>query len=138
MSGYLLDANVIIRFLTQDEPKQSKAAAKLFISARDGDLTLHLEASILAETVYVLESQFYSRTRDEIHDSLVDLMQNPGIETAMRDAAIDALRRFREYPALDFADCWLGALASDMKIPVASFDRDLDKFKDIQRHEAKE
>lgn len=138
MSDYLLDANVIIRFLTQDEPKQSKAAAKLFISARDGNLTLHLEASTLAETVYVLESQYYAKTRGEIHDSLLDLVQNPGIETEMRDAIIDALQRFKAYPGLDFADCWLAALSCQMSIPVASFDRDFDKFKDVKRHEPKE
>lgn len=138
MSDYLLDANVIVRFLTQDEPKQSKAAAKLFKAAKNGDLTLHLEASIVAETVYVLESRFYAKTRDEIHDSLVDLIQNPGIETQLRDPVIDALRRFTENPALDFADCWLAALASHLKMVVASFDRDLDKFKDIQRYEPKD
>ena len=138
MSDYLLDANVIVRLLTQDEPKQGKAAAKLFMGARGGDVTLHLEASIVAETVYVLESNFYAKTRDEIHDSLVDLVQNPGIETDKRDAVIDALWRFKAYPALDFADCWLAALSARMNIPVASFDRDLDKFHDIKRHEPKE
>ena len=76
--------------------------------------------------------------RDAIHDCLVDLVQNPGIETEMRDAVIDALWRFKECPGLDFADCWLAALSSQMNIPVASFDRDLDKFKDVQRHEPKE
>jgi len=138
MSDYLLDANVIVRFLTQDEPKQGKAAAKLFRTARDGDVMLHLEASIVAETVYVLESNFYSKTRTEIHDSLVDLVQNPGIQTELRDAVLDALRRFREQPKLDFADCWLAALATHLNMAVASFDRDLDKFKDVQRHEPKE
>jgi predicted nucleic acid-binding protein len=36
---------------------------------------------------------------------------------------------------VDFADAWLAARASHLRRPVASFDRDLDKFKDIKRFE---
>ncbi len=32
---------------------------------------------------------------------------------------------------------YLAAAAADIQIPVASFDRDLDKFKDISRFEPK-
>jgi predicted nucleic acid-binding protein len=138
MSEYLLDANVIIRFLTLDDPKQSKAAKKLILKAQAGGARLHLDASIVAEVVYVLESSRYAKSRQDIRDALVDFLRNPGIETVARDTVADALRRFKEKPALDFADCWLAAQAAARKLEVASFDRDLDQFKDITRYEPEE
>ena len=138
MSEYLLDANVIVRFLTLDDPKQSKAAKKLILKAQTGDVVLHLDASIVAEVVYVLESSRYGKSRQDIHDALIDFLGNPCIETAAGDIVADALKRFKERPALDFADCWLAAQAGAKKLEVASFDRDLDKFKDITRYEPEE
>ncbi len=138
MSEYLLDANVIVRFLTLDDPKQSKAAKKLILKAKTGDAVLHLDASIVAEVVYVLESPRYAKSRQDIHDALVDLLGNSGIEMADRDTVADALKRFKEKAALDFADCGLAAQVAAKKLEVASFDRDLDKFKDITRYEPEE
>ncbi len=34
-----------------------------------------------------------------------------------------------------FADAFLAAGAAEEKVPVASFDRDFDKFKDVTRHD---
>ena len=51
MSEYLLDANVIVRFLTLDDPKQSKTAKKLMLKTKTGDAVLHLDGSIVAEVV---------------------------------------------------------------------------------------
>lgn len=135
MSDYVLDANVVVRFLTQDDPKQSQAATALLLKASSGEVTLHLESSIISEVVYVLESSRYHKTREEIHDALIDLVRNPGIETDAQDVVIDALRRFRAHPALDFPDCLIAAIALHRNMPVASFDRDLDRFKDVHRHE---
>ena len=135
MIDYLLDSNVIVRFLTQDDPRQGKAAAKLFLSAKRGDSALHLESSIVAEVVYVLESSYYGKPRMQIADSLADLLKNPGIEAESYEAIVDALNRFRDHPAVDYADCWLAALAAHRGMPVASFDRDFDRFGDIKRWE---
>lgn len=40
---------------------------------------------------------------------------------------MDELLRFRDH-GVDFVDAWLSAKASAADIPIASFDRDLDKF----------
>jgi predicted nucleic acid-binding protein len=36
-----------------------------------------------------------------------------------------------------FADAYLAAAAADLRLPVSSFDRDLDRFKDVKRFEPK-
>jgi predicted nucleic-acid-binding protein len=130
---YLLDANVLVRFLVQDDPKQSAAATALFEKAERREVVLHLDALIVAESVYVLIGR-YSRSRTEVVNVLLAFIQNAGIETMEKDAVTDALQRFAAFN-VDFADAWLAARAARLHRPVASFDRDFDKFKDIKRFE---
>ena len=133
MKEFLLDANVLVRFLVQDDPKQSSAAAALFEKAERREVLLHLDALVVAETVYVLIGR-YGRSRTEVANVLLALIQNAGIETMEAEVVTDALHRFAAFN-VDFSDAWLAARASRLRRPVASFDRDLDKFKDIKRHE---
>ena len=43
-----LDANVVLRFLRDDDPKQSAAAARLFESAKSGKVRLSISAVTIA------------------------------------------------------------------------------------------
>ena len=82
--------------------------------------------AIVAEVVYVLESSRYAKSRQDIHDALVDLLGNPGIETVARDTVANALKRFKEKPTLDFADCWLAPRPQrkslSLKLPPLTFE----------------
>jgi predicted nucleic acid-binding protein len=133
MKELLLDANVLVRFLVQDDPKQSKAATALFEKAERGDVLLHLDALAVAETVYVLMGR-YERNRTEIATVLLAIIQNAGVETLDANTVTDALQRFGG-ANVDFSDAWLAARAAQLGHAVVSFDRDLDKFKDIKRFE---
>jgi predicted nucleic-acid-binding protein len=135
MTEFVLDANVLVRFLVQDDPKQSAAAMVLFEKAERREVLLHLDSLIVAESVYVLIGR-YGRTRTEVANVLLAIIQNPGVETAEADVVTDALQRFGAIH-VDFPDAWLAARAAQHGRSVASFDRDLDKFKDIQRFEPK-
>lgn len=133
METYLLDANVVLRFLRRDEPSMAAAAEALFARAEDGDVRLVLDSVILAEVVFVLQS-FYKLGREPIADALLDLINSGGVvETDRPELLNDALARYRRHPQVDFGDAMLGALAAEQNIPVASFDRDLDRFKDVVR-----
>ncbi len=131
MKEYLLDANVLVRFLVQDHPKQSAAATQLFERAERHEVLLHLDGLAVAEAVYVLIG-LYSRQRCDVVNALLAIIQNAGVETAEREIVTDALQRFGAMN-VDFPDAWLAARAAQLGRPVASFDRDFDKFKDIKR-----
>jgi predicted nucleic acid-binding protein len=133
MRALLLDANVLVRFLVQDDPKQSPAATAIFEKAERGEITLHLDVLAVAEVVYVLMGR-YGRSRTEVVDAVLAMIQNPGVETSEGTMVTDALHRFGALN-VDFADAWLAAWSAHTGRAVASFDRDLDKFKDIQRVE---
>ncbi len=51
------------------------------------------------------------------------------IEESILAEAMYVLR----HPQVDFADALLAASAADQEIPVASFDRDFDRFGDVVR-----
>jgi len=132
---YLLDTNVLLRFLRQDDPAMGAAARRLFQAAALGEVSLVLEEAILAEAVYVLQSM-YKQGRSEIADALQALLRRaPAIQSKRPTVLHDALERYRRHSQVDFADALLAALAVDGKIPVASFDRDLDRFGDVIRFE---
>ena len=131
MIELVLDANVLVRFLVQDDPKQSAAATALFEKAERHEALLHLDALTVAETVYVLIGR-YGQRRSDVVNVLLAIVQNAGVETAERDIVTDALRRFGSMN-VDFADAWLAARAAKFGHQVASFDRDFDKFQDIRR-----
>jgi predicted nucleic-acid-binding protein len=131
MKELLLDANVLVRFLVQDDPKQSAAATALFEKAERHEVVLHLDGLTVAETVYVLTVR-YGQSRSDVANVLLAIIQNAGVEAAEEKIVTDALQRFGAMN-VDFADAWLAARAAQLGCQVASFDRDFDKFKDIRR-----
>ena len=131
MKELLLDANVLVRFLVQDEPRQSAAATALFEKAERHEVVLHLDGLTVAETVYVLIGR-YGQRRNDVVNVLLAIIQNAGVETAQREIVTDALQRFGAMN-VDFADAWLAARAAQHGRQVASFYRDFDKFKDVRR-----
>jgi len=133
MKEFLLDANMVVRFLVQDDLKQSVAATALFEKAERREVALHLDALVVAEAVYVLTGR-YGRSRTEVVNVLLAMIQNAGIVTREEEMVTDALRRFAACN-VDFSDAWLASRGAQLRRPVASFDRDLDKFKDIKRFE---
>jgi predicted nucleic acid-binding protein len=135
MKEFLLDANVLVRFLVQDDPKQGAAAAAFFERAERREIVLHLDGLVVAETVYVLMGP-YGRSRIEVVNVLLAIIQNAGVATMDLEIMNDALRRFA-LSNVDFPDAWLAARAAQLGHPVASFDRDFDKFKDVRRFEPK-
>jgi len=126
----LLDTNLIVRHLTQDNPKQAQTAAKLFAACDRGDLTLVILPAVLAESVFVLES-FYRLPREQIGRTLTLLISSPGIELFDASVHLDALDRYRK-GKIHFIDCVVAAHAAADKIPIATLDADFKKFADVE------
>ncbi len=89
----------------------------------------------MAEAVYVLQS-VYKQSRENIADALQAIVRRtPAIQSERPAVLNDAMDRYRRQSQVDFADALLAALAAQRHIPVASFDRDLDRFSDVVRFE---
>jgi len=50
----------------------------------------------------------------------------------LEEVTLAALERFKAQP-VDFSDALVAAIAAHHGVPIASFDRDFDRFKDVKR-----
>ncbi|MCY3708941.1 MAG: PIN domain-containing protein [Caldilineaceae bacterium] len=131
MTNYLLDTNVLIRFLRDDHEDHSPAAHRLFLEALAGECLLILTEVAVAEAVWVLLS-LYKIDRRQIAEELQYIVKSPGIRCVNRNELLDALDRFA-LTRFDFLDCYLAALAAASGDHVATFDNDFVRFKDVLR-----
>ena len=126
----LLDTNLIIRFLTADDPKKAQAVKDLISS----DKVFFLPDMAFAEIIWVLSS-YYEFGREEIYEKIKSLLAFRKIN-CNRILLSQTLENYRNFNSLDFVDCYLAALMQTKKSKVLySYDRDFDKVKELRRLE---
>jgi len=54
MSAYWVDANILLRLITNDPPDLAERAARLANRAEQGEITLKVTSIVVAEVVWVL------------------------------------------------------------------------------------
>ena len=136
MSGptrYLLDTNILLRFLSGEPVTQAAAARNLFAQAAAGKVVLDISPVIVAEALYTLLS-FYGVERKRAAEKLSVLLQQRGVKLRDANQVLSALERLQT-ANVGFADAFLAAGAAEETVSVASFDHDFDKFKDVKRYE---
>ena len=124
-----LDANVVLRFLRDDDPKQAAAARRLIGEASAGKVTLVLGAITAGEIFYALRAS-YKMARPEIATLLGGLVRSGVLEIEHEVRLLDTLARVQT-ANVDFGDAWLAATAVEAGEAVASFDEDFGKFTDV-------
>ena len=134
MKSAYVDTNVLLRYLTADDPAHSPAATVLLAEAEAGNLQLVLTETTVAEVVWVLQKA-YGYSRAQIGDGLRSLILSEGMTGLDSDVCLVALDIFERQP-LDFTDALLAAQAL-VRGPraVYSFDRDFDRVRGVQRLE---
>jgi predicted nucleic acid-binding protein len=131
----VVDTNVLVRFLTGEPAEMAAKARRLVEQADNGEIILVVLPVIVAETFYTLES-YYEMARKEVAAKLIEFLQSRGMECIELPRVLNALALCRDDQA-HFSDAYLAASALELNSPVASFDRDFDKFKGVQRLEPK-
>jgi predicted nucleic-acid-binding protein len=97
-----VDTNVLVRYLVQDDPRQSKRANTVIEEALSGDGRLHVDTAVLCELVWVLRAA-YQLDRATVAAALLQLIDAAQLSLEDRDSVREAARRFRAGPG-DFAD----------------------------------
>lgn len=128
----ILDANVVLRYLLNDDPQQSPEAVELIEHAQDG--SLYLSAIVLAEITWTLRSHF-AVPREEISSAIQRVIARPSI--VVDATTLDAVVRYANVN-VDFVDCALAAAGGATGLPVATFDRDFCKFGDMMAKRPRE
>ncbi len=117
-----LDTNVLVRYIAQDDPKQSPMATDL-IESLTADARGYVGVVSVVELVWVL-TDCYALRKDELCEVLTSLLRTKEIVVAHADTVWQALRLFKEGKA-DFADCLIERFANEAGCEyTATFDRD--------------
>ena len=117
-----LDANVLVRLLTNDEPRQAQKARIALDLAMQTKHRIWVSVIVVCELVWVLQ-RLYGYDKAQVIVGLNALLKFPGLEMEQPKAirqAVDGLRR----QSADFADILLGHLSEKQGADhVLTFDR---------------
>ena len=105
-----IDTNVLVRYIVQDDPAQSKRASRFIEDECSASAPGFISLVVLVELVWVSES-CYGASRDEVADIVRRML---GIrQLVVQDAEIvwKALRHFESGKA-DFSDCLAERIAA--------------------------
>jgi predicted nucleic acid-binding protein len=125
-----LDANIILRFLRNDDPQQSQTAAELFTRAQTKELRLIVSPVIILEVFYVL-AKVYAMPRPDAANVLDTLLSSGLVVCDDGGITLDALRRVTSNK-ISFGDAYLVATAAHAKEELVSFDKGMAAFKDAR------
>jgi len=125
---YLIDTNIILRFLLGDHPELSPKATAFMSKIADGTIKAEILDVVTAECVYVME-KFYQIPREKISEKLSKIFNFSGIVNLNRSEMLQGLLNF-ETSNVDIVDCVLAAMSSSSRV-VISFDKDMLKLKAV-------
>ena len=126
----LVDANIFLRYLTEDVPEQAEKARDLLERAERGEEDLVTTLLTIAEIVWVLES-VYELDRSSIQAKVVAILGLPGLTVEDQEVLLQAVVWYEE-KNVDFDDCYRAAWMEHHGLEeVYTFDQDFDRFEGV-------
>jgi len=101
----VIDTNLLVRYLTDDEPQKAKAVDTLLNRASKGELKILIPSVVVAELVWVLES-FYKLAAPEITELVQSILNTPGVDIQDKWIIKAALKIYRS-KEIDLVDAWI-------------------------------
>ena len=121
---YLIDTNVIIRFLVGDHPEHLAIATEIFIKIEQGEYEVEILESVMMEVLFVL-TKFYKLPKVEVIEDLKKII-------ALRGAVGDKVLLIEtlniiETKNIDFVDALICAKSRLQGYGKLSFDKDVNQ-----------
>jgi predicted nucleic-acid-binding protein len=123
MRKNLIDANVVLRYLLQDDDALFKKASTLVERIRVGEAAAIIPESVLAECVYVL-LKVYKIDRQIISEKLRGLFAYKGIVNPDKKDLVDSIILFGQ-TQLSIVDCIACSKSINNGLSLFTFDDDL-------------
>jgi predicted nucleic acid-binding protein len=136
MTDPYIDTNILIRYLTKDDPEKQERAAALLQRVEKGQLHVIVPLTVVSETVFVLASpRNYGLPREEIVALLTPILKLTNLRLENRRLIMRALDLYATSNR-SFGDCLIAAsmYQSAAKV-IYSFDTDFDRLPGITRQE---
>lgn len=131
MAEIVLDANVLLRYLTDEPRALADRADRILKAAENLGLKPVVAPLTVAEVVFVLES-VYRWSRRDIADRLLSLLAASVVEVLEVGIITRALTWYRDVRNVHFADAYIAALAASRNSLLASFDQDLKRLPGVK------
>lgn len=98
-----LDTNVLLRFLTEDDPKQTPIAQEWIRTAMKKDEKIFLTGTVLCEMIWVL-TRSYKFSKEKLLEVLEELLSTNHIDVEEHEITWGAIHDYA-FSEADFADC---------------------------------
>ncbi|MEK7521233.1 MAG: PIN domain-containing protein [Patescibacteria group bacterium] len=129
-----LDANVILRFIVDDNPTLSPKAKLIFESIDKGGHKVFISPMAIFEVAFTLE-RTYKLSKSEIRQKFLPIIKLDNVTTDKKDIVERALDFYVD-KNVSFADAYQAALMLKKKVKkIYSFDPHFDRFSGIKRLE---
>jgi predicted nucleic-acid-binding protein len=106
-----IDTNVLVRYFTQDDPRQSPLAKRFIDDTLTREARGYVNLVTLAETVWVLR-RVYGIERNEAAEVVATLLAGAQLQIDRRATVRQALQDYSAGSA-DFADCLIARLNAE-------------------------
>ena len=103
-----LDTNVLVRYLVQDDPTQTRQANALIDRAAAQESAMYINHVVLCELAWVL-GRGYGYARPILAEVIEKILLGRHFEVDRKDLVWTALANFKASRA-DFADCLIGVI----------------------------
>lgn len=118
----VIDTNLLVRYLTEDDPSKANEVRRLLLKAAEGGIKLLIPSIVIAELVWVLQS-FYKLEREEIVPLLNAILHTRGVEVSDKAVVSEAIAIYGR-DTIDFIDAWIVAFAKAADVrTIYTFDR---------------
>jgi len=131
-----VDANIILRYLTKDDPQKGQKCFELFQKIKNNEIEVTTCEAVITEIVYVLSSKkLYNIEQGEVYLLLLPILNLKGFKIPQKNIYIQALDMYAS-KNIDFEDALIFAHMKKRKIgQVYSYDIDFDGIEEIKRIE---
>lgn len=101
------DANLFLRYLTNDVPEQADAVEQLLRRAGSDGPVLVTNTLVMAEIVWTLDT-FYHLSRSDIKEKILAILNTPGLDVVDGELMLQAMTWFTD-KHVDFIDAYNAA-----------------------------
>lgn len=132
MNKVFVDANVFLRFLTNDIPEQASLFRELVIKCRNGEMELCTNEIVIAEIVWTLKS-FYNYDKRGIKEIVSPIVASGDLRFDKRTIILNALADMVDLN-VDYNDAYIHCWMQENEIDkIASFnEKHFKRFKGIE------
>ena len=118
----VIDTNLLVRYLTEDNPSKANEVRRLLLKAAEREIRLLIPAIVIAELAWVLQS-YYKLEREEIVPLLNAILHTHGVEVSDKSVVSDAIAIYGG-DTIDFIDAGIVAFAKAAEVrTIYTFDR---------------